>query len=191
MANQPNPFLKGLIFLILGGVVVFIAVIAGIQIGYALRGHDAGRAAEPPPNNTTLQLGTVIPSLPVFTAEGDQTDLRLVTEGNRTVIAVVLPGCEPCEKLLDEWVETGITNGAGGVRIVILSAMNDGNRDLGPLAGYRDRFSIYFCKSEDLKQQYGLTMTPCLIGIGPDNTLKFADDQHLRQYDAEFFDKHL
>ena len=191
MVNQPKSFLKGLIFLILGGGVVFVAVIGGMQIGYALRGHDTGRASEPPPNNTTLQLGTVIPALPIFTAEGDETDLRLITDGNRTVVVVVLPGCEPCKKLLDEWRETGITDGAGGIRIVILSAMTDGSRDLGPLADYRGSFSVYFCNAEDLKLQYGLVITPSLIGIGPDNTIKFADDQHLRQYDAKFFDKNL
>ena len=191
MVNKPKSFLKGLMYVLLGGAIVFVAVIVGIQIGYAIRGNDATLASEPPPNNTTLQLGTVIPSLPIFTADGDETDLRLITRGNKTVVAVVLPGCEPCKQLLDQWLEAGITDGAGGIRIVLLSAMTKGDRDLGPLADYRNNFSVYFCNSEDLKRLYGLTITPSLIGIGPDNRLKFADDQHLRQYDAEFFDKHL
>jgi hypothetical protein len=173
-------------------VVLFVAVALGIQVGFALK-SDTPLTLTPDnlPNQSLLRPGDAIPDLPVLNLEGRAMTLSDATDGRRTLVAVVLPGCDPCKKLLGEWERRGLPEQADDFQIILLASSGDNSLELGPLSAFADRYPIYFTDHIPLKEICGISTFPSLMGLGGDHTVKFVANGLVYDLDAEFFKKYL
>lgn len=192
MAGNPNSLKQGIIYILLGGVVLFVAVTLGIQVGFALRG-DGKPEINPDtlPNRSLMKPGDPLPDLTVYTAEGKETRFADVLGGKKTAIGVVMPGCDPCKQLLTSWVNKNQVDGPHNFRMVLLVATTPEVREMGPLADFAQHYPIYFVDHPHLKEQFGISTFPTVMGTGTGNKVSFVANGYVHQLDTEFFNKYL
>lgn len=193
MAGEAHSFRNVIVYIFLGGVIMFVAIFLGIQAGFAIKGDGVGDLnPETLPNRSLLKPGDAIPPLPVYTLAGSQSMLlEDVIGGKRTVVGVVMPGCDPCKTLLGEWGDKGILNDLNDFQIILLASTPAENRDLGPLADFAERYPVYFCDHVALKEQFGISTFPSIMGFGDDNSVSFVANGYVHQLDVEFFEEYL
>jgi hypothetical protein len=117
--------------------------------------------------------------------------LNTVIQNRRTVFAVVLPGCDPCKNLLEQWKTSGITETEAGVQIIMLAAVPPDEMDLGPLSEYAAAFPVYFIEFPELDTHCGISSFPSIMGVTADNTVGFVANAYVQRLDREFFEKYL
>jgi len=192
MAGKPFSLKQGIIYIVLGGVVLFVAVTLGIQVGFALRGDGTAELSpETLPNRSLMKPGDALPDLTVYTLDGKTTLLGDVIGGKKTVIGVAMPGCDPCKQLLTTWVKNGMVNGANDFQIILLASTTPETRELGPLADFSQHYPVYFCDHSLLKEQFGISTFPTVMGTGIGNKVSFVANGYVHQLDTEFFNKYL
>jgi len=191
MAIGQIPFKTGVFYVLLSGVVMFLAIFLGIRTGLAVKGDQFGDLTpKTVGNQTSLKLGQTLPATAIRAADGRELTLREISGGKQTLIAVVMPGCGPCKKLLTGWQTKGIV-GTDDRQVVLLAAVTPGNLDLGELSEFKDKYTVYFCDFVKLDDDCGVNSFPSLIGVGKDNTIKFVANSFIHQLDNKFFDKYL
>lgn len=193
MATRAISVKEGLFYILVGGVVVFLAVFLGIRAGFALRGDGIPDELTPEnlPNRSHLEVGDLFPEFQVKSIDGDSLNVREVLQNRPTVFVVVLPGCDPCKKLLSEWKSNGTGDGGGRVQIALLAAVPPGELDLGPLAEYASDFPVYFIEFTELDAHCGITSYPSLVGVTGENTVGFVANAYVHQLDMVFFERFL
>lgn len=195
MAGTSLSFKHVLVYILLGGVIMFLAIFLGIQAGFAIRGgQSAGIGELTPeslPNRSLLKPGDPIPSLPVQDMAGNELTLGELTESVPTVVGVVLPGCDPCKNLLSEWRSKGIIEGGTNFRIMLLAASRGDTLELGPLEEFAGECPVYFCDHVSLKELTGITTFPTVLGLSDEGTVSFVANAYVHQLDTEFFDEYL
>jgi len=193
MAMRAFTVKEGLMYILVGGVVLFFAVFLGIRAGFAIRG-DGGPSELTPenlPNRSLLEVGGPFPQLQVKTADNEPIDMSAVIQNRPTVFAVVLPGCDPCKNLLQKWQTEDIVSDQSRVQIVLLAAVPPDELDLGPLTEYAADFPVYFIEFSELDSHCGISSFPSLMGVKADNTVGFVANAYVQRLDGEFFDKYL
>ena len=191
MAIGQIPFKTGVFYVLLSGVVIFLAIFLGIRTGLAVKGGQFGDLTpKTVGNETSLKLGQTLPATAIRAADGRELTLPEITAGRQTVIAVVMPGCGPCKKLLTQWQTKGIVGGSDR-QVVLLAAVTPGNLDLGELSEFKDKYPVYFCDFVKLDDDCGVNSFPSLIGVGRDNTIKFVANSFIYQLDNKFIDNYL
>ncbi len=193
MSGTSHSLRNGIIYIGLGGVIMFIAVALGIQAGFAIKGDGGPGELNPEtlPNRSLMKPGDAIPPLPVYDQDGNEFQLGDVVAGGTTVVGVVMPGCDPCKTLLGEWGDKGILNDLNDFQIILLASTPPENRELGPLEDFAERYPVYFCDHVALKKLCGLSTFPSIVGLGSDNKVSFVANGYVHQLDVEFFDKYL
>jgi hypothetical protein len=193
MATRAFTVKEGLMYILVGGVVLFFAIFLGIRAGFAIRGDGAPSELTPDnlPNRSHLKVGDPFPQLQVITPENETLDLNAVIQNRPTVLAVVLPGCEPCKNLLKKWETNGIAGAESNVQIVLLAAVPPDELDLGPLTEHGANFQYYFVEFAQLDTNCGITSFPSLMGVTADHTVGFVANAYVHRLDMEFFEKYL
>jgi hypothetical protein len=192
MAGSSHSFKHVLVYILLGGAIMFLAIFLGIQAGFAIRGDQTAELTpESLPNRSLLKPGDPIPPLPVRDMAGNELILDEITESVSTIVGVVLPGCDPCKKLLSEWRNKGILNGQNDFQVVLLATSPSDSLELGPLAEFAEIYPVYFCKSEALKELIGISTFPTVMGLSNEGTVSFVANAYVHQLDIEFFDEYL
>jgi hypothetical protein len=193
MATRSLSVKEGILYIAVSGVVLFFAVFLGIRAGFAIRGDGAPEVLTPDnlPNRSLLKPGDPLPPMLVKTAENHILNIADITEGKPTVVAVVLPGCGPCEKLLAAWRKKGIVHDENGIRIVLLTAAPPDEFDLGALSEFEDDFPVYFVEFAQLDTHCGISTFPSLIGITSGNAVGFVANGYVHRLENEFFEKYL
>lgn len=182
----------GFKYILVGGIVLFLAVFMGIRAGLAVRGTpDLNLTPEKLRNTTTMKIGDIVPSLSVRSDNGQLTDLQMIGNNKRTVIAVVLPGCAPCGNLLQNWQVKELKQKSGDIQFIMLAGVSSDIPDLRELAEYASDYPVYFCDIEDLRSCCDLTTFPSVVGIGADNRIRFVANAGVYSLDEGFFNKHL
>jgi len=183
---------QGIIYILLGGAVLFIAVALGIQVGFALRGDETPELSPKTlPNRSLMKPGDPLPELTVYDLDGNQLRLDEVLGGKKTAIGVVMPGCDPCKQLLTGWVNKGMVNGSADYQMVLVAATTPDARELGPLSDFAKYYPIYFCDHTVLKEQFGISTFPTVMGTGIGNKVSFVANGYVHQLDTEFLKKYL
>jgi hypothetical protein len=192
MADTRLSFREGIMYILLGGVVLFVAIFLGIRTGFALRSSGPSEITpETLPNQSLLEMSTGIPSLQVRDSNGSLHTLSDITVGKKTVIGILLPGCGPCKKLLKIWERKEILHNPNGTQIILLVAGPQDNVDLGELTEYVEDYPVYFCDMGHLDAEWGISSFPSVIGIGTGNLISFIANGYVNQLDNEFFLKYL
>jgi hypothetical protein len=90
MAGTPHSLRNGIIYVLLGGAVLFVAVALGIRVGFALK-SDTPPTLIPDnlPNQSLLKPGDVIPELPVLNLDGRATALNDAVDGKPALVPEV------------------------------------------------------------------------------------------------------
>jgi hypothetical protein len=176
----------------LSGAVLFLAIFLGIRAGLAVQGGRGGDLTPRNlPNQTLLKIDEPLPDMPVTSLDGRQSTLRGVTQGKKTVIAVVMPGCGPCKKLLTQWQNANIADGGGGRQVMLLAAGSREKRDMSELAPFADKYPVYFCDVTTLDDVYGISSFPSILGTASNTTVAFVASSFVYQLDDKFFDRYL
>jgi|GEM_PF-4734426 len=185
-------FKTGVFYVLLSGAVLFLAIFLGIRAGLAVQGGRAGDLTPKMlPNQTLLKIDEPLPDMPVMSLDGRPSTLRDIAGGKKTVIAVVMPGCSPCKKLLAQWQNAGITDGAHGRQVVLLAAGSREKRDLSELAAFAESYPVYFCDVTALDDVCGISSFPSILGIGGNDTIAFVASSFVYQLDETFFDRYV
>lgn len=185
-------FKTGVVYVLLSGVVLFLAIFLGIRAGLAVQGGRGGDLTPKNlPNQTLLKVGEALPNMPVTSLDGRESTLRAIVQGKKTVIAVVMPGCGPCKKLLTQWQNSNLANGAGGRQVILLAAGSREKRDIGELAPFADKYPVYFCDVTTLDDVCGVSSFPSILGTGETGAIAFVASSFVYQLDDKFFDKYL
>jgi hypothetical protein len=180
------------LYILLGGVVIFVAVFLGIRTGFALRGGGPGKLTpENLPNRTNLKIGDVLPALEVKTADSVAHPIGDILRGKPTVIVVVLPGCDPCKNLLTTWRESKLFPAGQEIQMIVLAAVSPGEYQLGELEEFGTIFPCYFTDFLQMDKQCGISGFPSLIGVGGDNKIRFIASGYAQELDRKFFEKYL
>jgi hypothetical protein len=192
MAGNLHSLRNGIIYILLGGVIMFVAIFLGIQAGFAIKSEGSTELTpENLPNRSLVKPGDAIPPLPVYSANGEQFMLEAITGGRPTLVGLVLPGCEPCKLLLQGWGEKGIINGNKNYQVILLVSSGDDSRELGPLADFADKYDVYFCDHVPLKEHLGITTFPTVMGLGKDHSISFVANAYVHKLENEFFEQYL
>ncbi len=179
-------------YILLGGLIMFISVFLGIQAGFALKGNAYNLTPDVLRNRTTMIVGDVIPALPVMKQSGEWTRLSEALADQKTVMAVVMPGCGPCSKLMKRWaIEEMAQKAAAGYHVAILAAVDIDSVNLGELDEYVDGYEVLYCSAYDLDDFCGVASFPSLIGIGQGGVIRFIANDMVFQLDHDFFSKYL
>jgi hypothetical protein len=193
--NMPTghlSFKTGVFYVFLSGVVLFLAVFLGIRAGLAVQGGRTGDLTPKTlPNQTSMKTGELVPDLAIRSLDGRDLTLRDIAQGKKTLIAVVMPGCGPCKKLLAQWQNNKIADGDNGRQVVLLAAGSREKRDMGELTAFADKYPIYFCDVATLDDVCGISSFPSILGVGGDNVITFVASSYVYQLDSKFFDKYL
>jgi hypothetical protein len=185
-------FKTGVFYVLLSGVVLFLAVFLGIRAGLAVQGGRTGDLTPKTlPNQTSMKVSQPVPDLAIRSLDGRDLTLRDIAGGKKTLIAVVMPGCGPCKKLLTQWQDNKIVNGDDGRQVVLLAAGSREKRDMSELAAFADKYPVYFCDVATLDDVCGISSFPSILGIGGDNAVVFVASSFVYQLDNKFFDKYL
>lgn len=192
MTFMRNPVRRAVIYIASGGVILFLAVFVGIQIGYALK-SDSKKPSSPPetPTSDRPTVGDRIPFLNLFTADGSRTDLRTVVSGDKALIVFTMPGCTSCSKLLSEWQSKGIHETPGSARIIVLVATPPDNFDAGDLAEFASSYSMYFCDDADLYAGLDMRGVPAVMGATDDGRISVFTDNHDSIRDKAFLARYM
>ena len=193
MSDKSHSLRNGIIYIVLAGAILFAAVALGIQVGFALRSDDEPGELNPEtlPNRSSLKPGDAIPSLPVYDLDKNEFTLTNIVAGKNTLVGVVMPGCEPCKKLLSGWIDKEIVGAKQPFQIILLATSAAEERELGPLEEFSKDYPVYFCDHVILKNLCGLTTFPSIVGLGADNKVSFVANEYVFQLDVEFFNKYL
>ncbi len=194
MATRAFSVKEGVMYILVGGVVLFFAVFLGIRTGFAIRGGGGEPGELTPenlPNRTILKLGDPFPALPVKSPDANTLQISDITGGKPTVFAFVLPGCDPCKNMLTKWRANGIVNDDKGVHIVLLAASQPDELNAGPLAEFEGDYPIYFVDMEQLGEQCGISSFPSVVGVKADETIGFVANAYVYRLDTAFFKKYL
>ncbi len=179
-------------YVLLSGAVLFLAIFLGIRAGLAVQGGQAGDLTPKTlPNQSSMKVNEPVPALAIRTLDGRDLTLRDIAQGKKTLIAVVMPGCGPCKKLLNQWQNDNIANGDKGRQVVLLAAGSREKRDMGELAAFADKYPVYFCDVTTLDDVCGISSFPSMFGIGGNNAITFVASSLVYQLDDRFFDKYL
>ena len=179
-------------YVLLSGAVLFLAVFLGIRAGLAVQGNRPGELTPKTlPNQTMLKLDEPLPEMAITSLDGRDLTLRDITQRTKTLIAVVMPGCGPCKKLLMQWQNSGIADGANGRQVVLLAAGSRKKRDLSELAAFTDTYPVYFCDVTTLDDVCGISSFPSLVGVGSDDAVVFVASSFVYELEKKFFDKYL
>ncbi len=185
-------FKTGIVYLLLSGVVLFLAIFLGIRAGLAVQGGRTGDLTPKNlPNQTMLKLSEQLPDMAVTSLDGRNFTLCDIARGKKTLIAVVMPGCGPCKKLLTQWQNGNIANGDNGRQVVLLAAGSREKREMGELSEFADKYPVYFCDVSTLDDVCGISSFPSILGVGGDNAVAFVASSFVYQLDNKFFDKYL
>ena len=180
------------LYILLGGVVIFVAVFLGIRTGFALRGSGLGKLTpENLPNRTNLKIGDVLPAFEVMTADSVARPIEDILKGRPTVIVVVLPGCDPCKNLLTTWRDSKLFPDDQKIQVVVLAAVPPGEYQLGELEEFGTIFPCYFTDFLQMDRQCGISGFPSLIGVGGDNQIRFIASGYAQELDRKFFEEYL
>jgi len=180
-----------LLFIVVGGIVMFVAIILGIRVGMVFANQSPDRTPDSLANQTTMRLGEKVPNLPVVAADGRSLTLQEVTGGKPTVIGIVMPGCSACKKLLKTWDIHGIVNGVKGLQVILLAASTIDNRDLGELAQWGSHYPYYFCETGALDEFCGISNFPSVMGLKGDNTIGVIGSAEAMALDINFYQEYL
>lgn len=179
-------------YVLLSGAVLFLAVFLGIRAGLAVQGtHTEVVTPDNLPNKTTLKMGDLLPDLPIRSLGGRDLTLSEMTGARKTVIAVVLPGCDPCKQLLAQWQKDNLAGTPSAWQIVLLAAGSRTDNNLDDLAEFQQAYPVYFCDVAKLTDACGISSFPSLVGVGADRRIRFVASGLVYQLDRVFFDKYL
>lgn len=187
---------EGIMYILVGGMVLFFAVFLGIRAGFAIRGNgEAGGPGELTPDNlpnrTIMKVGDPFPALQVKSPDDNILQIADITGGKPTVFAVVLPGCDPCRNMLTKWRDKGIVNDDNGVHVVLLAASRPDESSLGPLEEFEGNYPAYFADMGQLGSECGITTFPSVVGVKADGTIGFVANAYVQRLDTAFFKKYL
>jgi hypothetical protein len=133
------------LYILLGGVVIFMAIFLGIRTGFALRGSGPGKLTpENLPNRTNLKIGDVLPAFEVMTADSVARPIGDILKGRPTVIVVVLPGCDPCKNLLTTWRESKLFPAGQKIQVIVLAGVGGDNQIRFIASGYAQELDRKF-----------------------------------------------
>lgn len=192
MSSKRNPVRRAVIYIASGGVILFLAVFVGIQVGYALKtdSKKASSSLETPISNRPT-AGDRIPFLNLFTADGGRTDLRTVVSGSKALIVFAMPGCASCSKLLSEWQSKGIHETPGGARIIVLIVTPPDNFDADDLAEFASSYTLYFCDDVDIYVGLDMHGVPAIMGTTADGRISVFSDNSDSIRDKAFLTRYM
>lgn len=191
MASKKISILRVVLTVVSAGIILFLAVFAGMQIGYAFK--DGGGTHSAPgdaPAGRPL-AGDPIPSLKLYTDNQQPTDLRDVVSGGAALIAFTMPGCKSCSEILSGWQTDGILEGRQGTRIIVVVATPPGDFDAGDLSPYGSVYPLYFCDNADLYFGLNVRGLPAVLGITADGAVSFFSNEPESIHDPAFIESHL
>lgn len=181
----------GVFYVVLSGAVLFLAIFLGIRAGLAVqKGRTGELTPQTLPNQTLLKIDEPLPDMPVTSLDGRPSTLRDIAGGKKTVIAVVMPGCSPCKKLLTQWQNAGITDGSDGRQVVLLAAGSREKQDLSELTASAETYPVYSYDVTALDDVCGISSFPSILGIGGNNAVAFVASSFVYQLDDAFFDRY-
>jgi len=175
--------------IVVGGIILFLAVFVGIQIGYALKGGDRTSATEAISSGTPSP-GDPVPSLKLFTEDGRPSNLREIVSGGDALIAFTMSGCSSCSDLLSGWKADGILDRREGRRIFVVVATPPGDFDAGELAPYASYCPMYFCDNADLYVDLDVHGLPAVLGVTGDGAVSFFSDDAESIRDTTYLVRH-
>lgn len=182
----------GILYIVIGGVVLFLALFLGIRAGLAVRGGQSGELTpDVLPNRTDLKTGQALPELVLRAQDGSLLNIADVTEGNKTVMGILMPGCEPCVTLVEAWQEKGLLDGGGAYTLAFLITTQGDDVSPHEMEKFRGDFSVYYVDHNIIDAAFGVSTFPTILGIGEDNHIRFIASGFGKHMDIAFFAKYL
>ncbi len=190
MASAKNSILRFALVVISAGIILFLAVFVGIQIGHAFKGDDTSSVEAGASTGQPL-TGDPIPSLKLYTDNKQATDLREVVSGGAALVAFTMPGCSSCSDLLSGWETDGISEGRKELRIIVVVATPPDDFDAGELAQYGSAYPLYFCDNPDLYFGLNVRGLPAVLGITAEGAVSFFSNEPESINDPAFIESYL
>ncbi|MCP4567595.1 MAG: hypothetical protein GY841_08455 [FCB group bacterium] len=182
---------SGMFLVLLAATVLFLAVFLGIRAGFAGGTGQPDTSPASLPNYSNLVIDKGLPSLTVRTSSGEELNSAKIIGTQKTVIAVVMPGCGACASLMETWQTLDLTGGDRDIRIVLLVGVSGEESELGELSEYIKKYDHYFCDMGDLDQIWGVRSFPTVFGVSLDRNIRFVASVFGNFLDGEYFAEHL
>ncbi|MCK5125926.1 MAG: hypothetical protein KAR42_06705 [candidate division Zixibacteria bacterium] len=192
MKLHNSPYLTGSFYILFGGIVLFAAIFFGIRAGLALKSaQSADISPEDMPNLTSMKIGDAVPDLVIHDLNGVETSLTKITHGKRTITAVLMPGCEPCETLLNSWLQRKVGLDNEDYQVILLAANDGDSSDLEEIEMFTGIYNTYTCDRYELENKISLSTFPSLIGINNKDEITFISNGFSPDLDSKYYSEHL
>ncbi len=184
------PTKKTIGLILLTGVVVFAAVFLGIRAADVIATNNSTLSPEDLSNQSSLKIGDPPPSLDIATLEGSPMTLADLSHEHPVVVAFVMPGCGPCGELMKDWDAVGFAEGARWKPVVVVAGDSSQARNSLPRAILQS-YPVYTCDEGELANTTNITVSPTLLGLGSDGTVRFVVSGYTKQVGVDFFTRYL
>jgi hypothetical protein len=186
------PFLSktNIIYFIIAGIAISLGVFSGVRIGRTIRmSNKSGLTPEKLSNQTSMKIGDAAPSLRLYSIQHQSYTLSEIVGGQKTLIGLLAPECDPCARLLEDW--SSEASGHGADRQIVVIFVGTPEMAAGEMTDeVRKRFSVYYCDEAELGRLH-VSVFPTLLGIGRNGAIRFIISGYVSGIDGRFFDSYL
>ncbi|UCE25740.1 MAG: hypothetical protein JSU74_06770 [Candidatus Zixiibacteriota bacterium] len=168
--------------LILTCLIVFIGVAGGVYVGAELFNRRQTPAHAPtrlvgvvdnPYGRLTFQVGDSFPQGHFYDSLGIRLSLTAFLKGRKTLMLFLQPGCKPCTKLLDSWVEDAEPAIMDDVNVTI--CLSD-ERTAEHSWELPIEYSLILLDGEFVREGCGISVWPTVVCIDTAATVVFVHE---------------
>ncbi|MEZ5360418.1 MAG: hypothetical protein R3F48_16515 [Candidatus Zixiibacteriota bacterium] len=188
MSAGKRSFVSTIVYMCIGGGIIFAAVFFGVRAGLAVRtsgvlGIDPNNLT----NNTQLVIGQKLPEIQVFSNTTPERPLHELYQNTNTVVAFLMPGCGPCAELLTRWRLKQLSKKAEGYQVILVAATSADLNDISEITELGGEFPIYMCDFVSLNMATGIETFPTIFGIKRDGSIVFISSGYNQYIENDFF----
>src|SRR5262245_41742935 len=173
--------------LILVGLALVAAVIAGLYVGRALRARTHS-VVEPPPS--PFKIGEPMPDVALVDSTGAAVQTSALVQPNGAVVLFLDPDCDGCTAMSTRW-EHALADGSVGVVKVFGISRAPAATTQPYRAAHRLSYPIYQDAHDVFLGQYGVASYPLEIVVGRSGTIRAVSDNSVVPIDAAAIERML
>jgi thiol-disulfide isomerase/thioredoxin len=182
---------SNILYLLLAGVIIFLAVFLGTRFGLAVKGgNGSDLTPETLSNQSSVKIGDATPSLNISTLKGEPASLSEAIAGHNTLVGFLTPGCGPCKNLITDWLAEPAPDNADWQTVIVAIGTPEEVAEEFPET-IRNRYPIYYCQEDLLNRVCNVNLFPTLMGIDHKGLVRFVASGYSRRISRSFFDKYL
>jgi len=183
--NYKSFIIKAVIICVTIALGVYFGMFIAVKTGLTGSGGQPAVTPDTMRNTTNLEIGDLLPDIAVIDLDSNPVELTALLQGQKTILAFVADGCNPCHDLLADLLTDEAVK--SGKRQVLL--LSDNAAAYSKTGG----FPIYQF-SREMLAAFEIQSMPTIIGIDGakgQNIIKFVTTGYGQEYTFSIIEQYL